>query len=215
MKHLLTTAALLWAGAAYGADMPKTAAVNAYAAVGPSWAGFYLGAHGGYGFGDVATFDEFKLSPKGFVGGGQVGYNWQYGQVVAGVEVDATWMGKKDSRGDLLCAPVGDAVPKSDCSIAGKYDLIGSARARLGTTIFGPRLLAYGTGGLAWGHAMLADGDTALGSTRFGWTAGGGLEFLLADHWTVRVEGLHYSFGSDLLTKGDYNVVRAGANFKF
>ena len=201
MKYLLTTAALLWAGAAYGADMPGKAA---YASAGPSWAGFYLGGHAGYGFGNVATFDEFKLEPKGFVGGGQAGYNWQYGQLVAGVEVDATWLGSKDT---IACG--------KECAVTGKYDMIGSARARLGTTIFGPRLLAYGTGGLAWGHASIADGDTALGSSRFGWAAGGGLELLLADHWTVRVEGLHYSFGSDLLTKGDYNVVRAGANFKF
>jgi outer membrane immunogenic protein len=107
---------------------------------GPSWAGFYIGGHAGYGFGDVATFEEFKLSPKGFVGGGQVGYNWQYGQIVAGVEVDGTWLGNKDS---LACG--------KECSVTGKYDMIGSARARLGTTIFGPRLLAYGTGGLAWG----------------------------------------------------------------
>src|SRR5262249_33596568 len=83
------------------ADMPaKAAAVNSYAAVTDTgWQGFYIGGHLGYGASGIKTFDEEilgRFDPKGFIGGGQLGYNWQYKNLVAGVEIDATWLAGKD-----------------------------------------------------------------------------------------------------------------------
>lgn len=207
MKALLTAALVAVALPAQAADMK---APQAQAAAGPSWQGFYLGAHGGYGTGKIEAFSEFEFKPDGFVGGGQAGYNWQYGQLVAGVEVDATWLGNRDSVS--LC--------EGECGISGKYDLIGSARVRVGSTIFGPRLLAYGTGGLAWAHTTIAAEGMSFGNNHFGWAAGGGLELLLGNHWTARAEFLHYDFGASTIagvlpTKETYNVVRGAINFKF
>src|SRR4051812_38736228 len=72
----------------FAADVPAPRAMPPIVA--SSWAGFYLGAHGGYGRGDN-TFSEsvFALPPfaaiqgiksKGGLFGGQAGYNWQYGR---------------------------------------------------------------------------------------------------------------------------------------
>lgn len=211
MRHLLTAALVAVALPAQAADM-KAPAMQAQAAAGPSWQGFYLGGHAGYGFGDIKALDEFKFEPNGFVGGGQAGYNWQYGQLVAGVEVDATWLGNRDNLTAGIC--------EGDCGISAKYDLIGSARVRVGSTVFGPRLLAYGTGGLAWAHTTISAESMSLGNNHFGYAVGGGLEVLLGNHWTARAEFLHYDFGAStvagvLPTKETYNVVRGAINFKF
>jgi opacity protein-like surface antigen len=95
-KFLLATTALCFgSGATMAADIavaPSTAP-----AVSNSWAGFYLGAHGGYGWGNndfsaVLSANPFfavgGIKSRGALYGGQAGYNWQYGRGVAGVELD-------------------------------------------------------------------------------------------------------------------------------
>jgi len=79
-------------GAASAADLAARAPV--YKAPPPvilsDWAGFYIGIHGGYGWGDT-SFDNFtgdNAKPKGGLFGGHAGYNWQYGNVVTGLEAD-------------------------------------------------------------------------------------------------------------------------------
>src|SRR5712675_1658027 len=77
------------AGVAGAADLAVKAPPRAPVYV-SDWAGFYVGVNGGYGWGNT-TFDGrdwLNAKPKGGVVGGQAGYNWQYGSVVGGVEVD-------------------------------------------------------------------------------------------------------------------------------
>jgi outer membrane immunogenic protein len=227
--------------AASAGDLPVNA--PAYKAPPPvilsDWAGFYLGVNGGYGWGNT-TFDSgidneccVNTNPKGGVFGGHAGYNWQYGQVVTGVEVDFDGAGIKSS--DTLVS-----VPAAQVSQSVKFDELVTARARLGYALL-PDLLAYGTAGAAWGHSTvnLTDSQTgfpALGisavtvsqdatADHFGWAAGAGLEYRLGHGFIVRGEYLHYDFakntyifpngfGSSNVTS-TINVVRGGLSYKF
>src|SRR5262245_25850581 len=109
-KRLLATSALatvLIAGAAHAADLPTKAPIRkAPIAVPFSWTGFYIGGHVGYGWGDKEWSDFFdpvtinnnrvpgpdtRYHVNGFLGGGQVGFNWQSGWTVFGFEADGSW----------------------------------------------------------------------------------------------------------------------------
>jgi outer membrane immunogenic protein len=195
------------AGVANAADMAVKAPV--YKAPPPviisDWAGFYLGVNGGGGWGNN-KFDvspEHNVSTSGGVFGGQVGYNWQFGSFVAGVEGDFD----------------GATISKTDnFGFKQKTDELATARARIGYAVL-PNLLAYGTGGYAYGHTSI---DQAVGSVnQNGWAAGGGLEYKLWGPLIARGEYLHYGFGSQSFPAVHENlnesidVVRGGLSYKF
>lgn len=213
----LFAAVVAGAGAAGAADLAVKAPVYKAAPVMLSdWAGFYLGVHGGYGWGhtsidtpafidyfDDATFGPLNASPKGGVFGGHAGYNWQYGAVVTGLEVDF-------SGADIKTSGVVGTFPVfCDCDRPGtgtvsrsvKFDELASARARLGYVVL-PNLLAYGTAGLGWGHSEITGTVTVPNSSaslsadanNFGWVAGAGLEYKLWGGFIARAEYLHYDF---------------------
>jgi outer membrane immunogenic protein len=182
-----------------------------------NWSGFYLGINGGYGFGR-AKWDGLpaKFDVNGGMAGGQLGYNWQFGQFVYGLEGDGDWTNLR-----------GTANP-ADCSMEcrTKNDFLTTARGRLG--IAADRLLPYVTGGLAVGDIKnTVPGFTGIDKTNAGWTAGGGLEFALTGNWTAKAEYLYVDLGragcsidcglpagsnSVGLTT---NVVRGGLNYRF
>lgn len=224
MKAFLfsSTAALAMIGvvaAASAADMrppppPPTRApvlVPAY-----NWTGFYLGINGGYGFGR-STWDGLPASfdVKGGMAGGQLGYNWQFGQFVYGVEGDGDWT---DLRGK---------ANRADCNVEcqTRNDFLATARGRLG--IAADRWLPYVTGGLAVGDIKATvPGLNGIDKTNAGWTAGGGLEFALSGNWTAKAEYLYVDLGHagcsvDCgLPSGNNvglttNVVRGGLNYRF
>jgi outer membrane immunogenic protein len=187
----------------------------------------------GYKFNNVYTNDVAAFATAasasgfnsgnnvGFIGGGQVGYNWQfYNSLVAGVEADIQGIaGNHGSR------TVWSAVPGTSfngyssnnwigfSSVRGSLDYLGTVRGRLGW-LFTPTLLLYGTGGLAYGGVTLntstqVSNDGYLGNyfspsfggvnysnTQVGWTAGGGLEWLFWPNWSAKVEYLYYDLGS-------------------
>ena len=99
-RLLISTAALaLLSGAAFAADLPVYEAPPAMVSPTPiayNWSGFYIGAHGGYGFGSGA-FDD------GAVIGGQIGVNWQWNSFVLGAEGDGSWVdfGGTDALGSV------------------------------------------------------------------------------------------------------------------
>jgi outer membrane immunogenic protein len=184
------------------------------------WAGFYIGVNGGYGWGDStfpaalvnaagAPLGVFDIAPKqkGGLVGGHAGYNWQYGSVVAGVEVDFDGADIKGTN--TAVAP----------ALTLKTDELASARARLGYT-FWPNVLAYGTAGAGWGHTVISPAGFAdQGVNQFGWTAGGGLEYKFYGNWIARAEYLHYDFDKTTAPAGTLteklNVVRGGVSYKF
>jgi opacity protein-like surface antigen len=177
-----------------------------------TWAGFYLGAHGGYGWKDndfSTNFAAFNVATsvggiksQGWLGGGQGGYNWQYTNVVAGLEIDGSATGIKGSS-----VPATTLNSRTE-TLSDNVKYLGTARGRIGWTPAGSWLL-YGTGGLAWERVdrSLLDvtafpGNTTIFSTvtprdHFGWAAGAGVEsFIGSSNWIARLEYLHYDFGT-------------------
>ncbi|CAL77759.1 putative outer-membrane protein, putative secreted protein [Bradyrhizobium sp. ORS 278] len=179
----------------------------------PTWAGFYLGAFGGY----ATTDNGGVLSPKGGFAGGTIGYNWQSGAWVYGLEADAAWADIKDSVGGVV--PGFGAV-----GIASKIDATGTARGRVGYAF--NNVLLYGTGGYAWANNKITLSALGVGvsDTQFlsGWTAGGGVEVLFAPKWSVKAEYLYKSFDGKTyfggaLPTGNLNLhsVQVGVNYHF
>lgn len=175
-----------------------------------TWAGFYLGAHGGYGWAD----DPFTRTPalllggqvafpqlagvksSGWVAGFHAGANWQSRSMVGGLELDIS---ATDINGATSNTAGVVRVTQFD-----KLDPVGSVRARLGYLVT-PDVLLYGTGGLGWTQfsttTSYAPGFVPASlpsqSWRFGWVAGGGVEARLGNsNWLGRIEYLHYDFGT-------------------
>jgi len=238
-KFLLGTtmfAGLMIAGAAQAADMPLKAPPR-QAPIYSDWTGFYLGVHGGYGWGEMKfDFDPYPFSnpePKGGVFGGQAGYLWQWGNVVGGLEIDYSAANLKDDQtvtGRIFDNEVAVSVTQS-----AKVDALGSARARLGF-LWSPNLLAYGTAGVAWAQSSLGysldvcfrgqcgGGGITAHESSFGWVAGAGLEYQFNNNWRLRAEYLHYDFGTvgysfqPIFTFNadlKVDVVRGALSFKF
>jgi outer membrane immunogenic protein len=161
-------------------------------------------------------FDDAPIldaKPRGGVFGGQAGYNWQYGSVVGGLEVDfdGADINQSSDVGTIQRVPV---------TREAKINELASARARLGYAVY-PGLLAYGTAGLGWGHSELTlshpfVGAVSADSNEFGWTAGAGLEYKLIEHILLRAEYLHYDFAKDDMgAKTTVDVIRGGLSYKF
>jgi outer membrane immunogenic protein len=158
----------------------------------------------------------------GFIGGGQIGYNWQfYNSFVVGLEADIQGIaGTNASRtfatGSAVPGVVGTALGDSFAgihSVRGSLDYLGTVRGRLGW-LFTPTLLVYGTGGLAYGGVTLnyassvvpggitglfmgpSFGGVNFSNTQVGWTAGGGLEWMFWPNWSAKVEYLYYDLGT-------------------
>jgi outer membrane immunogenic protein len=211
------------AGSAVAADMPVRPPPVAAPAVAPccavpDWVGFYVGVHGGGGWGrkdfepgefetGETDFIFSNASPKGGVFGFQFGHNWQWGPVVGGLEIDFSGADIKESTTFFFVTPaggIGDTPAGAAVAFTRdvKIDSLASARGRLGWLLF-PNLLAYGTAGIGWGHQRLTTTETTLTTfetnttftNEFGWVAGVGLEWKFINNWLLRGEWLHYDFG--------------------
>ncbi|MDO8878707.1 MAG: porin family protein [Pseudolabrys sp.] len=176
-----------------------------------NWTGGYVGINGGYGWGTSnfsapATSGDFDTS--GAMVGGTVGYNWQAGQTVFGLEGDIDW---SNIRGSSACG-VG-----LTCETRNNW--MGTARGRIGYAF--DRFMPYVTGGLAVGgvkNSIAGFGETT--STKAGYALGGGLEAALAGPWTAKVEYLYADLGRTSAPLGSdarfkTNTVRAGVNYRF
>jgi outer membrane immunogenic protein len=204
------------AGAASAADLPVKAPPKVVP-VAPvylsDWAGFYIGVNGGGGWADNKFNDlpMLKAKPSGGLVGGHAGYNWQTGSVVGGLEVDF-------DGADITKT----FAPTVGTSMKEKTDELATARARLGYLVL-PSLLAYGTGGAAWGHTALTSMNAGLpanGVDQFGWAAGAGVEYKIWDHFIARAEYLHYDFSKTTTPsygnfKESLDTVRGGLSYKF
>jgi outer membrane immunogenic protein len=213
-KILLSSVALLgFTAGAMAADLPSRAAPAPMIAAVPifTWTGFYVGVNAGYGWGDsnansifvpAGTFVTAPLASgvvdfddeggDGFVGGGQVGYNYQIGQFVIGVEADLQFADLGGGSGTAF-VPAGFPATYVPAGTAGGLDYFGTVRARLGFAF--DRALLYATGGLAFGGGdggdnfngfLNDDGD----DTRTGWALGGGVEYAITNNLTFGLEGL-------------------------
>jgi outer membrane immunogenic protein len=210
---LATVSAAALSTSAMAADIPARMPVKAPppVVVAPSWAGFYIGVHAGVAWNHAAFAEvgdgggnvnrapigqEFwKPNKAGFAGGGQIGYNFQSGNVVYGLEADFSGVSNKAS------AIINPPVTFTPVTATTQLSWMATVRGRLGVT-FSPTLL-YVTGGLAvarfkdtWGAvAFPFPPEYDSSKTRAGWTVGGGVEHMFARNWTAKIEALYADFG--------------------
>lgn len=226
----------LTGSAAFAADLPSRAPPPVYLPPPPMWTGLYVGVNAGYEWAassnvNTTTVPDFAaptfgtelalssalasgsvpLNQNGFIGGGQVGYNLQFGNnFVAGIEADIQGIAGTHGTGSFSGSGVPFTGETLDSTVQSnkRINYLGTVRGRLGFTIL-PTLLVYGTGGLAYGGIDAATGIGQVNSpfggfgsfgsisnSRVGWTAGGGLEWLFAPNWSAKVEYLYYDLGS-------------------
>ena len=189
-KLLLSTVAFAAiSSTALAADLPSRPAPVAPVYV-PifTWTGLYVGLNAGVGWADNTTLfvDDSLFGPSsfgvgsdaGFVGGGQIGYNFQTGAFVFGVEADIQYA-------DLSSKANWGAYSYSFNGGGSQY--FGTVRARVGYAF--DRVLVYVTGGLAYGG--LNDNWWGGSNSSTGWTLGGGVEYAFTNNWTAKIEGLY------------------------
>jgi outer membrane immunogenic protein len=183
-----------------------------------NWTGFYAGINAGYGFGesDWSAVPAASNKPSGFTVGGTLGYNYQVGSIVYGLEGDFNWQNVTD---EVTCAP------GITCSTSS--DWLATFRVRLGYAF--DRWLPYITAGGAYGNVNATVSVPAFGlaasssSSQFGWTFGAGLEYAFLSNWSAKIEYLYVDLGSfdtgpsPVVNDVSFqeNIVRAGLNYKF
>ena len=202
-----------------------------------------------------ATSNSFNLN--GGVAGGQAGYNWQTGIWVVGLETDLQWSGERGSA-NFSCAPVavvgGVCLPGAtflptsftgtNVTVDQKIEWFGTFRARAGV-LMAPSILAYVTGGLAYGSVKTDMGisstlattlagtpvsaSSSTSSLHAGWTIGGGVEAMFAGNWSAKLEYLYVdlgtfnstvalaapAIGANFSSRVTDNIFRAGINYHF
>jgi outer membrane immunogenic protein len=189
-----------------------------------SWTGFYAGINGGYAWGQSSWSDPAvgansgNFNTTGGLVGGQLGFNWQTGALVLGIETDADWMSVKGSTAGLggVCAADGGGQCQTQQS------WVGTTRARVGYAF--DRWLPYVTGGVAYGNIQAVQPTGTTTNTNVGWTAGGGLEYGIDRKWSAKLEYLHVDLGtatfmgaasgtSTLAVPVTNDLVRVGINY--
>jgi len=222
--------AAMFGGAALAADMGRPVYKAPPAGALPvsyDWTGFYVGGHVGYGWADKSWTDAFGLGTShtadGFLGGGQVGFNYQINQFVLGVEGDVSWANLKGGSTQVF----GLAAPVTQ-SFNSEVDWTATLTGRLGFAF--DRWLVYGKGGVAWAGDRYSTNrytfplTTEITDTRVGWTAGAGVEYAFAPQWSAKLEYNYmdfgtraYSFAPGTTTDIDQQIhaVKLGVNYKF
>ncbi len=226
---LMATCSLAYASMAYAADLgarqPMKAPPLQYAPA-FNWTGFYGGVNAGWGWihgsGNIAiggATGPTSGSGNGFLGGGQIGYNWQTGAFVFGLETDF-----QGAAGDSDLTATAGATTVTGTA---RNPWFGTVRGRIGYAF--DRSLLYVTGGAIYGESRLhgtvnTTGPFSSSTTYWTWTVGGGYEAMLWDRWSGKIEYLYGGTPSDVpvppgttAISGDIhtNIVRAGLNYHF
>jgi outer membrane immunogenic protein len=177
-----------------------------------NWTGFYVGGHLGVGWGDGGG--------SGFLGGGQVGFNYQINpQWVLGVEADIAGTTIKNTVNASFVFPGAIATTSATASL----DWVSTLAGRFGYAF--DRWLVYGKVGGAWAHAsanisitmpgVIGSGST-INQTVGGLLLGVGTEYELRDNWTAKIEYNMMDFGNNNpFADNTFHVVKAGLNYRF
>jgi outer membrane immunogenic protein len=240
MRRLLMVVALAFAAVApaAAADLPQPAPPPPRAPVAYipatvavyNWGGVYFGINGGYGFGSsdwtpsagCGTNCSGSFSTNGGLVGTTLGANFQTDAFVFGVEGDIDWTDIKGTSASASCT----GATQTGCETLNTW--LGTVRARAGYAV--DRVLFYGTAGGAFGNVEATAVGTSFGtnsSTKFGWTAGAGVEAAFAYNWTARIEYLFVDLANGSCTtacpgsatpiavKFDASLIRLGLDYKF
>jgi outer membrane immunogenic protein len=215
------------------AAVPSTANAD----TGALWTGCYVGANGGYAWGQDQSrghpenqgYLDSKINVHGGEYGGQAGCDYQFASDwVVGVQ------GLDDFASLSGHGVDGDTDVDGPNRDTAKITNLGSATLRLGTTPWQADALLYIKGGFAWSHDEVSnnyyfsnDEGPIVGAhqDRSGWTIGAGMEWQFAEHWSSFVEYDYYDFGSKIATYSynddvvlitqTANTAIAGVNFRF
>jgi outer membrane immunogenic protein len=138
-----------------------------------------------------------RADVNGFIGGGQLGYNWQRGTWLFGLEGDIQLSNERGS-GDV-CTVAGCSAGSTVFTRDYKLDWFGTARGRIGF-LPAERILLYATGGLAYGGFSgsswtLPANIGTWSQTNVGWTVGAGAEAALGSNWSIKFEYLYMDLG--------------------
>jgi len=252
-KVLLSTAVALIgiasvAGTASAADLAARPYTKAPPIVEPifTWTGWYIGVNGGgaFGGGSTGALTNFStVAPNNFTpavvaggtpgslstkhsggfGGGQIGYNWQTGAWVWGLETDI--QGASIGSSSTVVFPGGGGIFPSVSTGRDRIDWFGTFRGRVGYSV--DRVLFYATGGLAYGEAKSSASNiftpntsgVFVGSksdTRVGWAAGAGIEWAFLPGWSLKGEYLHVDLGrTDVTITDPVNFPGGFATYRF
>jgi opacity protein-like surface antigen/outer membrane receptor protein involved in Fe transport len=201
----------------------KAAAATAY-----HWNGLYAGANFGgalsAGEGVLTPIGGDTTNPSGVLGGLQLGYNYKFAPTwLAGIEGEFDWTSAQGKTNFV--------DPAGSLSITSDHNWYSTLSGRLGY-VMGP-LMLYAKGGAAWMNADYRmevnsgiDGFTLANTTKTGWNAGAGLEYMLGSRWSAKLEYDYLDFGSNTLSfvnpfgnsatfKTAVNEVKAGVNYHF
>lgn len=199
-----------------------------------SWSGLYAGLNAGYGWADqtitatAGATGSISTGGNGLIGGAQIGYNWQLGALVLGVEADIQASGMRgNTSGTITVGGVGTAFTGSS-----NIDYFGTVRGRIGYAA--GSWMPYFTGGWAYGGSSatttatiggVATSFNSTGSSNNGYVLGGGIEFAgWAPNWTVKAEYLYLNFPGSTATGGGVTLTasdtrahigRLGINYHF
>jgi len=224
--------------AALAADLPpRPAPMMPVAAPVYNWTGFYIGGNigaawkGNSGWSDSAFGLAWHDNSGVFIGGGQVGINYQISNFVFGIEWDADWA-SNNNGGVAVTVPGGVGV----VTLTANDRWVSTLAARFGVAF--DRVLVYGKGGGGWvGNNGItvsnAAGSITAGSsnTNTGWLVGAGVEWAFAPSWSAKIEYDYLALNSrsftvpagsaflvgDTFTTGSRNIqmVKLGVNYLF
>jgi len=200
-----------------------------------NWSGFYVGGHFGYGWAYPEITEDTTGTrvgnpprPEGILGGAQLGYNWQAGPWVYGVEADYTWSNIKGTSNAV--------TPAGILQASGLPDNYATFTGRVGYSI--DRTLYYVKGGAAWMDERFRQlsvtvpvcvGDPCTGSNAtWGWALGAGAEYAIDPRWSARLEYLYMDFPTNegVVTSNNvssnhfhltrtFSLIKFGVNYKF
>jgi outer membrane immunogenic protein len=213
-------------GRQYVTKAPVTAPIPYY-----NWSGPYVGISGGWGWGDsshAVGVPGFALSSGDFnVDGGLIGltlgFNYQTGPWVLGIEGDISWT---DISGGTTVAGVIPPGVLATGTFTSSLDWLGTVRGRIGYAF--DRLLPYVTGGVAFGdvngaYLVTTPAGTVAGAgsdTKVGWTVGAGFEYGFTPNLSAKTEYLYVDLGKATAAPADRvdfttHILRAGLNWRF
>jgi outer membrane immunogenic protein len=210
---------------ASAADLPFKAPAPMPIASVAGWSGFYIGLGGGgasanktFDYNDLTVAAPFlwnsAIPASGAFGGGQIGFNWQAGWVVLGLEADAFG---GDINGHGICNTTTFFL-----NCATKSDAFGTVTGRLGGAV--DHALLYVKGGGAWIRDAFTISNVALpplataftsrlSDTRTGWTVGVGVEYAFTPCWSAKFEYDYMDFGTKRYNFPQTSAVISAATF--
>jgi outer membrane immunogenic protein len=208
------------------------------------WTGFYVGVNGGVGWqqsrftdNNAAVYESSEAPQQGgtstfdnvnYLAGGQVGFNYQWRDLVIGIEADADYSGNSINKALLYGTyeSSSEGVENWGWYEKARIDFQGSARGRLGISLLDNKALIYMTGGAAFVHGYwdmyaayytsfydgVYDRDFRGDDWRWGLIGGAGIEYKLNCHWSIKAEGLYTWLAENTLSQTSSGSYFAGDN---